>query len=84
MTTMNPEDLNLDVIAEKLTAMTAQEFLNLGADGLAYIKNIGPNENGQDLYALFSADGGHIATGQDVEKLKIIATSQTFLPLSVQ
>jgi len=81
---VNDLELSLDIIAEKLTAMTAQEFLNLGADGLSYIKDLGKGKDGSALYALHAGDGSHIATGQDPDALRVIAKQHHTLPMQVQ
>jgi hypothetical protein len=75
-------DLEYTLILEKLTALTSQEFLGLGADGLGYIKAMGMND-GKETYTLHAADGSHIATGQDVATLHIIARQNGLIPMAI-
>ncbi len=79
------KDTNLhpDLIAKKLAAMTDAEFLDLGAGGLSYIKEVG-NDPLQPTYTLCGADGGHIASGQDIEAIHIIAQQHRLIPMMVQ
>ena len=79
----NNKDLNLDVITQKLTRLSDDEFLGLGAGGLSYIKPIDHQES-YDLYALHGADGSHIATGQDADVLHVIARQNNLIPMTVQ
>lgn len=76
-------DLNLNIILEKLSGLTDTEFLNLGSGGLSYIKSAGHRDN-HELFALHGADGSHIATGQDVETLHVIAKQHDLLPMTIQ
>lgn len=81
----NKEDKDLDykVILEKLSALSMDQFLDLGMGGLSYIKPVGV-VNGKSVYALHGADGSHIATGQDVLTLNVIATQNNLIPMSLQ
>lgn len=72
-----------DMIIHKLESLSVQEFLNLGADGLSYIKQVG-SQDGNPLYALHSANGSHIATGSDVATLKHIALQNELAPMPLQ
>ena len=76
-------DLDHEVMLEKLSALTAEEFLGLGSEGLSYIKYVG-HYDGKDTYTLFAADGSHIATGQDAETLRVIARQNSLISMSIQ
>lgn len=77
------KDIQHDIIVEKLSGLTDAEFLGLGNDGLSYIKPLG-EQNGIILYALHGADGSHIATGQDMATLSVIAKQSHLIPMNVQ
>jgi len=81
MENKNDKDLNLDVILEKLSDLSDTEFLDLGNGGLSYIKSV---EGVDDTYALHAADGSHIATGQDMATLHVIAKQQDLIPMTIQ
>lgn len=70
-------------IAERLSSLSAPEFLALGADGLAYIKPVTSHDD-QMTYAIHAADGSHIATGQDLGVLKAIAMQHNLVPMQIQ
>ncbi len=71
------------MIIKRLASLTRQEFLNLGTDGLSYIKPV-DGQDGKEMYALHSANGSHIATGTDIAALKTIAVDQHLAPMSLQ
>lgn len=75
----NPHDL----MVEKLSGLSSEEFLDFGSDGLSYIKSL-KNTQGIRLYALHSADGSHIATGQDMAAIHDIAIKNQLVPVVVQ
>jgi hypothetical protein len=70
-------------LSEKLSNMTPEEFLDLGDGGLSYIK-ITHGKNNEIIYALHTAKGDHIATGQDSNLIQKIALEQHLIPVSVQ
>ena len=72
-----------DLIIRKLANLSSEEFMDLGSDGLSYIKPVA-TKGGTALYALHSANGSHIATGQDIATLKTIAMQQSLAPMSLQ
>ncbi len=76
-------DLNLDKILEKLSGLSDAEFLDLGNGGLSYIKSVG-HHDAHELFALHGADGSHIATGQDVAALHVIAKQHQLIPMTIQ
>ena len=57
--------------------------MDLGMGGLSYIRSVG-HVNGKMLYSLHGADGSHIATGQDMATLHVIASQNNLIPMSVQ
>jgi hypothetical protein len=71
------------LISQQLAALSTQDFLNLGNDGLSYIRSIS-HEDGHIAYALFGADGSHISSKQDIETLHVIARQNNLIPMSVQ
>lgn len=77
------KDFDHDLIVEKLIALSAREFLHLGNDGLSYIRPVG-FQNGKNTFTLCGADGSHIATGQDVETLHVIARQNNLIPMQIQ
>jgi hypothetical protein len=77
------KDLDYKVILEKLSALSLDQFMDLGMGGLSYIKPAG-NINGKPIYALHGADGSHIATGQDIPTLHVIASQNNLIPMSIQ
>lgn len=77
------KDLNIEIILEKLSGLTDTEFLDLGNGGLSYIKSVGFNDD-NEIYALHGADGTHIATGQDMETLHVIAQQNNLIPMTIQ
>lgn len=81
--TNNDRDLNLDVILEKLSGLSDAEFLDLGNGGLSYIKLV-DGATDQKTYALHAADGSHIATGQDIATLHVIAKQQDLISMTIQ
>ena len=74
---------NHDMIVEKLASMSLEEFLDLGNDGLSYIKSV-KDKDGNDIYALHAANGSHIATGQDILLLKAIAVQNELTAMALQ
>ena len=83
MDNKNDKDLNLEVILEKLSGLSDTEFLDLGNGGLSYIKSVDGVDDVQ-TYALHAADGSHIATGQDMAVLHVIAKQQDLIPMTIQ
>ena len=74
-----------DLVVEKLMALSTEEFQDFGAEGLGYIKVLGEmDESDQPLFALHSANGSHIATGDDMNALLSIASQNHMVPMSVQ
>lgn len=76
-------DLHPDHISKKLAALTDAEFLDLGAGGLSYI-TISAHHQDEPVYTLHGADGSHIATGQDLNTIHVIAQQHHLIPMSVQ
>lgn len=70
-------------IAHRLSSLSAIEFMELGADGLAYIKPVSSQDDTQ-TYSIHSANGSHIATGQDLMLLHAIAKQHNLVPMSIQ
>ena len=70
-------------LSEKLSNMTEEEFLDLGDGGLSYIKVMHGDDN-EIIYALHTAKGDHIATGQDINQIHQIALDHHLIPVSVQ
>jgi hypothetical protein len=65
-------DLIHDLLTNHIKTMSENDFQALGADGLAYIRPTGENNN-VPTYAVHSADGSHIASGPDIAILQAIA-----------
>ena len=72
-----------DTMIDRLINLSHEEFLDLGSDGLSYIKYVG-NQDGHDIYALHAANGSHIATGQDIGILKSIAGQNELAAMALQ
>lgn len=70
-------------IGARLSSLSTLEFLELGTEGLAYIKPVAMREDEQ-VYSIFAANGSHIASGQDVDVLQAIARQYNLIPLSLQ
>jgi len=83
MENKNDKDLDIEVILEKLSGLSDTEFLDLGNGGLSYIKSLGDIDD-VATYALHAADGSHIATGQDMATLHVIAKQQNLIPMTIQ
>lgn len=71
-------------IAERLSSMSTLEFLELGTDGLAYIKPVATEREDEQFYTIFAANGAHIASGQDIDVLQAIARQHNLIPLNLQ
>lgn len=80
---LNNKLTNHHDVIEHLQSLTAKEFLDFGADGLSYIKPAGI-VNDKPIFALHSADGSHIATGQDIPTLRTIAQQHNMVPTNLQ
>lgn len=72
-----------DKMVKRLIDLSDEEFLGFGSDGLSYIKCVDDHQ-GLKLYALHSADGSHIATGQDLAAVQAIAIQNELVPVAVQ
>ena len=73
-----------DIVAERLTSLSQDEFLHLGAGGLSYIKPI-VSTNGDVLqYSLHSASGKLMAAEDSIALLKAIAAQNGMMPMMVQ
>jgi len=79
----NNPHIDSSTLSKKLSSMTQDEFLDLGHDGMSYIKRIEHNDEGV-LYALHAANGHHIATGQNMDHIQKIAFEHHLVPLSIQ
>jgi len=72
-----------DAVLQRLSTLSVQEFLDLGSDGLSYIRSAGTRD-GVENFTLCGADGSHIATGQNIQALYVIAKQHDLIPMSVQ
>lgn len=72
-----------DVMVRQLEKLSNEEFMNFGTDGLSYIKPV-PGKEGFKLYSLHSANGSHIATGQDLAMLQSIAAENHLVSVALQ
>jgi len=70
-------------ITTRLSSLSPLEFLELGADGFAYIKPTIMVENEQ-IYSIFAANGSHIASGQNIDVLHALARQHNLVPLNLQ
>jgi hypothetical protein len=77
-----PKDIDYISMIERLSAMSPQEFLELGANGFSYIKTISL-KNETPLFMLCAADGSHIATGQNFSTLEVIARQNNLVSLTI-
>ena len=68
---MHNDTIN-DILTNHIKTMSDHDFKALGAEGLAYIRPTGENNN-VATYAVHSADGSHIASGPDIAILQAIA-----------
>ena len=72
---MNPENLHD-------TSMASQDFANWGTEAVAYLKP--EHEDGIDGYAIYSADGQHLAFVEDRNSAKALVLENELVPVYVQ
>ena len=77
------KNFNQDGMAQQLAALSIEDFLNLGNDGLSYIRLVDRRDGGQ-AYALYGADGSFISSKEDIEALYVTARQNNLTPLVVQ